>query len=141
MRSEKQPSGQYVDPSSLREAVNSIRESRRIGRVVSVPRSNEAPERVTVTATAFKRLAGIVEAALFRASGLCEACGSAPFADERGNTFLEVHHIRTLAEGGPDCVENVVALCPNCHRALHYAADKDVRKDLLFERVPGIVRY
>lgn len=33
--------------------------------------------------------------------------------------FLEVHHVKWLAKGGSDTVNNVVALCPNCHRKMH----------------------
>jgi 5-methylcytosine-specific restriction protein A len=35
--------------------------------------------------------------------------------------FLEVHHIIPLSEGGTDDLKNTAALCPNCHRAVHYA--------------------
>ncbi|WP_413817679.1 HNH endonuclease [Pseudomonas viridiflava] len=34
---------------------------------------------------------------------------------------MEVHHKIRLADGGLDTLENAVALCPNCHRATHYA--------------------
>lgn len=33
--------------------------------------------------------------------------------------YLEVHHIKILSHGGSDSVENVVALCPNCHKKIH----------------------
>lgn len=56
-----------------------------------------------------------------RAEGKCELCGAnAPFIDKDGKPFLECHHIKQLAEGGPDVIENAVALCPNCHRKTHY---------------------
>jgi len=36
-----------------------------------------------------------------------------------------------LAEGGPDTVENTVALCPNCHRRCHVSPDADkVRQEI-----------
>ncbi|TDA69847.1 HNH endonuclease signature motif containing protein, partial [Halomonas marinisediminis] len=38
--------------------------------------------------------------------------------------FLEVHHLIRLKDGGPDTVENCAALCPNCHRKLHYSSEK-----------------
>lgn len=55
-----------------------------------------------------------------RANGVCELCGeSAPFSvDEK--PFLESHHIIPLSEGGKDSIDNVAALCPNCHRKVHY---------------------
>jgi predicted HNH restriction endonuclease len=54
------------------------------------------------------------------AKGICQLCESdAPFLDNQGNPFLEVHHIKYLSKGGSDTIENVVALCPNCHRKVH----------------------
>lgn len=63
--------------------------------------------------------------ALGRASGKCEACDStAPFKDVSGLPFLEVHHIDRLADNGPDRVDRVAAICPNCHRRCHYSTDQ-----------------
>jgi 5-methylcytosine-specific restriction protein A len=63
--------------------------------------------------------------ALCRASGKCEACDSiAPFKDISGLPFLEVHHIDRLADNGPDRVDRVAAICPNCHRRCHYSTDR-----------------
>lgn len=58
-----------------------------------------------------------------RANGLCEGCGTeAPFKSKEG-PYLEVHHMLRLADGGPDLPENVIAICPTCHRRAHYATD------------------
>lgn len=63
--------------------------------------------------------------ALLRANGFCECCtASAPFANESGTPYLEVHHLRRLADDGPDVPLNVAAVCPNCHRALHLSATR-----------------
>ena len=52
--------------------------------------------------------------------GNCQLCESrAPFEDSFGRPFLEVHHIEWLSRGGKDDIENVIALCPNCHRKMH----------------------
>jgi 5-methylcytosine-specific restriction protein A len=73
---------------------------------------------------------------LKRASGVCEACGlEGPFKTGVGVPFLEVHHVVPLAEGGSDTVNNAVALCPNCHRALHLALDRKERQHQIRERV------
>ncbi|WP_444959398.1 HNH endonuclease [Microbulbifer sp. ZKSA002] len=37
-----------------------------------------------------------------------------------GEPFLEVHHLRRLADNGSVTITNAVALCPNCHREFHY---------------------
>lgn len=55
-----------------------------------------------------------------RARGVCDLCQTpAPFSDEAGRPYLEAHHIKWLAKGGRDIPENMVALCPNCHRKMH----------------------
>jgi 5-methylcytosine-specific restriction protein A len=56
-----------------------------------------------------------------RAEGKCELCGKqAPFTTTKNEPYLEVHHLITLSEDGPDTIYNSVALCPNCHRMMHY---------------------
>lgn len=51
----------------------------------------------------------------------------APFQDSMGNPFLESHHIDWLSREGKDSIENVMALCPNCHRKMHIL---DLEKDI-----------
>jgi hypothetical protein len=34
----------------------------------------------------------------------------------RDSANLDLHHITPLAEGGQTTVENLIAICPNCHR-------------------------
>jgi predicted HNH restriction endonuclease len=86
-------------------------------------RASKKPERVVVTTHAFVRNPDVIAEVLHRASGKCECCRcDAPFIRKsRGTPYLEVHHKQTLADGGEDTVENAEALCPNCHRAKHYA--------------------
>lgn len=58
--------------------------------------------------------------AKLRARGFCQLCGApAPFSDAAGNPYLETHHILPLHKGGYDAIDNVVALCPNCHKKMH----------------------
>jgi 5-methylcytosine-specific restriction protein A len=62
----------------------------------------------------------VAEYARRRADGICQLCNRpAPFLARDGEPFLEVHHIVPLADGGPDAIGNIVALCPNCHRKMH----------------------
>ena len=44
--------------------------------------------------------------------------------------YLEAHHLKWLSKGGTDTIDNVVALCPNCHRKMHELNDKDDIKKL-----------
>jgi 5-methylcytosine-specific restriction enzyme A len=82
------------------------------------------PSRTPVLALAFERSPDVVAEVLFRAKGTCERCRkNAPFLRRKDRTpYLEVHHIKQLANGGEDTVENAEALCPNCHREVHYGA-------------------
>lgn len=73
----------------------------------------------------WKRSREVRRYALLRANGICEACGgAAPFKDQGGLPFLEVHHLHRLADSGPDRPDNVAAICPNCHRRAHLSSDR-----------------
>lgn len=59
------------------------------------------------------------------AEGKCQYCGNdAPFFDKQGQPYLEAHHVIRMADGGKDAIENMVAICPNCHRKVHVLEDK-----------------
>lgn len=76
-----------------------------------------------------------------RAKGVCEACQSpAPFVKPGGIPYLEVHHMRGLAQGGSDTFHNAVAICPNCHRHLHYGRGKKKLASKLYRQVSELRR-
>lgn len=78
---------------------------------------------------------------LSEAKGHCELClCEAPFIGDDGEPFLELHHVQQLAHGGPDTVENAVAICPDCHRWLHHGADRSERREQLYQQVGRLVR-
>jgi len=81
------------------------------------------PERYLTTSIAFRRNPDVIAEVLLRAAGHCEECRTpAPFVRASdGAPYLEVHHAVPLSAGGQDTVANGVGLCPNCHRAAHYA--------------------
>ena len=84
--------------------------------------ANAKPERFKVYSFTYKRNPDIVAEALYRAKGVCEEClNPAPFLKASDNSpYLEVHHKISLSNGGEDTLENVIAICPNCHRKFHY---------------------
>ena len=92
-------------------------------RIAALANTNKkASKREIKTVTAIRSEA-IKLYALARAKGICEGCGNnAPFESKKG-PFLEVHHVYRLGDGGPDHPENVIALCPNCHKHVHYGKD------------------
>jgi len=77
--------------------------------------------------------------ALERADGNCQLCDKpAPFLKKNGSPYLEVHHINYLANKGSDTIDNVAALCPNCHRKMHsleLERDIDKLKKLALEKL------
>ncbi len=89
------------------------------------PLGNPAPKQVRNTSYQFARDPAVVAYALRIAKGVCGDCRQpAPFVSKwTGLPYLEVHHKVTLAAGGKDTVDNVIALCPNCHRRRHHGAE------------------
>ena len=83
---------------------------------------SEKPDVITVVSKVYKRSPEVVVATLRRAKGYCEKCGcKAPFIRKSDHTpYLEVHHKIPLSNGGGDNLDNTIALCPNCHRELHF---------------------
>lgn len=88
------------------------------------------PKRPGGMTTTYQRSPYVAAYALRRAAGHCQLCGEpAPFKKRSGEPYLEVHHIIWLAQGGPDTIENTVALCPNCHRRMHVRKSRaDLKK-------------
>ena len=88
------------------------------------------PKSSTAVGVVYARNRYVAELAKRRAAGTCELCRKpAPFTNASNEPFLESHHIDWLSHGGPDSLENTVALCPNCHRKMHVVNDaKDIRK-------------
>lgn len=131
--SEEPPTGPTADPVELERRTRSLR---RRG-TVPVPPGQDRPATVRrADATAFLRDPAVRAWVLQEARGICEACGEAgPFTTEEGAVYLEVHHVVPLAAGGSDTVANAIAVCPDCHRALHLSADRALRTDSIRERV------
>ncbi|KAA1804759.1 MULTISPECIES: HNH endonuclease [Bacillus] len=84
----------------------------------------------TTQTSVFTRSVYVKEFARRVSKGICQLCDKeAPFLDKYGNPFLEVHHIHYLSKGGSDTIDNVVALCPNCHRKIHLLEmEEDIKK-------------
>lgn len=89
-------------------------------------RDNKEPR--TTETTVYYRDPYLKELIKRIAEGKCQFCGSdAPFKDKNNEPYLEEHHIIRLADGGSDTIDNVVAICPNCHRKVHVLDDEIIR--------------
>lgn len=84
--------------------------------------ARKIPEVRRVMVKTFERNPDVVAETLHNAVGRCGCCGKrGPFERRSdGSRYLEVHHKVPLAKGGEDTLENAIALCPNCHREMHY---------------------
>ncbi len=110
-------------------------------RQATPPEGARSPKRVEQTVIAIERSPAVKSHVLDQAAGRCEACDlAAPFVKDNGEPYLEVHHVVTLADGGPDTIDNSAALCPTCHRALHYASDREERRRALWAKVDRLVQ-
>lgn len=105
------------------------------------PPGNPKPKSTTASVTQYQRDPAVKAWVLQQAHGKCECCTQkAPFTGSDGEPFLEVHHVRQLADGGSDAVSNAVALCPNCHRELHYGENAAPLLDALYHKVGRLIR-
>lgn len=75
------------------------------------------------------------EFALQMADGVCQGCGeNAPFYTGDDDPFLEVHHLHRVSDGGLDDPENVIAICPNCHREVHHGRNGEKLNEELIQK-------
>lgn len=88
----------------------------------------------------YQRAAKVKQYVLARANGSCELCQErAPFYRKSdGMPYLEPHHIDRLSDGGLDHPAHVGAICPTCHRLIHFGVDGDARNDVLRKRILAI---
>lgn len=120
-----------------------IRDSEDVTRVSLVlePEGTKHVHSKTATVTQYSRGTAVRTWVLEAANGRCECCNNdAPFNGDNGLPFLEVHHVRPVSDGGPDTITNVVAICPNCHRELHYGKARKALVTQLYANVTRLVK-
>jgi 5-methylcytosine-specific restriction protein A len=97
-------------------------------------KSNVKP--VSNNSSSFKRDPNVAAEALKRASYSCENDPThTTFITSFGHQFMEAHHLIPMGaydnfEFDIDVPENVICLCPNCHRAFHHSK-MEVRAKLI----------
>ncbi|MBO7636952.1 MAG: HNH endonuclease [Paludibacteraceae bacterium] len=66
----------------------------------------------------------------------CECCGQPTFVTYKNEPYVEYHHLIPFSEyDGPDHSLNILALCPMCHRKLHFLKPED--KQPLYSNIAG----
>lgn len=88
--------------------------------------ANETAGKKGGARTVYFRSQDIHRYVLARAKHHCEAsnCGKpGPFERKGGGLYLEAHHTLRRCDAGPDAPTHVIALCPACHRRVHFGVD------------------
>jgi 5-methylcytosine-specific restriction protein A len=103
------------------------------------PKGIKKPKRAASSRTVYVRDPEVRAWVRNEAEGHCEACGEpAPF-QKLDLPYLEVHHVKPLAEKGSDQITNAVAVCPNCHRRCHHSSDSERFTASLYKRVARLI--
>jgi hypothetical protein len=76
--------------------------------------SHGRPATRVLSSRAYERNPLVIAIARVRAGNTCEVrdCPHPVFVMTDGVSYTEVHHIKPLADGGEDTIENVACLCP-----------------------------
>ncbi|MBV4367883.1 HNH endonuclease [Erwinia phyllosphaerae] len=104
------------------EIILNTRVSRLLKKPLAEPDGYKSPSSIERLQKVYVRDPAVKAWILQQSKGICESCGEkAPFYLNDGSPYLEVHHVVPLSSAGADTTSNCVAICPNCHRALHYS--------------------
>ncbi len=115
------------------ESVLNTKVSRLIKKNLSEPKGYNVPEVVERLQKVYARDPRVKAWILQQSKGICEnCCENAPFYLNDGSPYLEVHHVIPLSLSGADTTSNCVALCPNCHRALHLSQNAKELIEMLY---------
>lgn len=130
------PSGQGITKAiaAYEESAVSANERLPINKLISrAIKAKRTPDSQQTITTTYYRDPAIIAFVHRRSDYRCETpkCNYIGFKKSGGGLFIETHHIKPLSEGGEDSVFNVAALCPNCHRMMHYSFDRKMLAETL----------
>jgi len=105
------------------------------------PSGKKSPTKSVSVTSSYSRDENIVAWVLRESKGVCELCREkAPFEKPNGRFYLEVHHLKRLADGGSDTPENAIAICPNCHKELHFGQHRSMLLEKVYVNVKRLER-
>jgi len=82
-----------------------------------------------VQAKTYKRDRELIAALKSKYDGVCQSCGKTFRKEEEGN-YSEAAHITPLEEGGSNTTQNILILCPTCHKKLDLGCE-EARKEVI----------
>ena len=94
-----------------------------------------APTQAIVECSAYVCDPAVAAWVLQEASGQCESCREMAYETDSGRSYLEVHHVIPLEEGGADTIANAVGVCETCHGKLHRWKHRGSLKQSLYDRI------
>jgi HNH endonuclease len=108
-----------LEKLSLQQLLNEYRRRR--------ASADELPRRTQTTVTSFERDPSVTAIARVRAGFRCEVanCPTPSFPSISERPYCEIHHLLPLSDDGEDIIENVVCVCANHHRELHFGRRRD----------------
>lgn len=109
----------------------------------TAPDTMQPRRKSRVVERGYERDHKLVDLAKQRADYRCEVegCTVELFTKPCGQRYVEVHHLIMMAEGGPDTLENVVCVCANHHRELHYGNRRgELKIQLQLLRTEGMAK-
>jgi len=116
------------------------RVSRLVKMPLAVPKGSIMPKSKNIHQTVYFRDPSVKAWILQQSNGICELCGNnSPFKIS-GIPYLEVHHVIPLSILGPDTIYNCVALCPNCHKNLHYGDNAQELSESLYLNIKRLIK-
>lgn len=97
---------------------------------------NVSPSTKYCTIKRHNRIPTVSATAKLRADFKCEVygCNYTSFIGLYNIPYVEVHHIKRLADGGEDTLKNIACLCPNHHREIHFGENKEKLQDMLVKK-------
>jgi len=142
----KQNEGAIIDPSDVSEPT----EDDEIAFTKRVPEPRTPDEAINIINTISKDLLSkpakeqirtakiIVRNTKFsrlvkeKARYVCEICGQKPFTQKNGLFYAEAHHKLELAKTKIDNPNEMICVCPMCHKVIHYGTEQalESRKQL-----------
>jgi 5-methylcytosine-specific restriction protein A len=83
----------------------------------------EPPERKKRLGYAFARNKKLADLVKKIAGYKCYNCKLPGFEKKNGELYAEAHHIWELGKEGKDIPTNLICVCANCHRKIHYGKE------------------
>ena len=99
--------------------------------------NNREPELNENNSTRYQTNTRLAKTVIKRHNYICEIdCLHTSFINSKGKPYMEAHHLIPMSSQKDflpvniDREENIICICPNCHRAIHYGSI-DEKKDRL----------